>query len=106
MGLVKGFGKNYFTLRAITALVNQVFLDAIKARIHNYHTIKFIYSDVDINELLDAKLSLQILQKQKIKPCHCNCHFLRYTKKILLLNKSQNKHLNYFKTLNNSISPP
>ena len=45
----KGFGKNYFTLNAITATVNQISLDA---------------------------------------------------------DKSQNKDKNYYKTLNNSLSPP
>ena len=104
MHLVKGFGKNYFTLRAITAISSQMVLNANAIRIHTFHIIKFIVDDLEL-QTEDEEMSLCILQEEA-KPCHCNCYYLRCTKKTLLLNNSQNRHSTYFKTLNNSISPP
>lgn len=106
MRLPKGFGKNYFTLRAITATTNQVTLGANASRVQNFHMLHICSDELealDEEEELSATLCPRTLS---FKPCHCNCYFLKKTRKILQLCPSQNYFLNYFKTLNNSISPP
>ena len=106
MRLPKGFGKNYFTLRAITATTNQVTLGANASRVQNFHMLHICSDELealDEEEELSATLCPLSLS---FKPCHCNCNFLRKTRKILQLCSNQNYFLNYFKSLNNSISPP
>lgn len=106
MKLPKGFGKNYFTLRAITATVNQITLHANTSRVQHFHMLQFATDELealDEEEELTATLcTLEFSQK----PCHCNCHYLKKTRKILTQHPSQNFFFNYFKTLNNAISPP
>lgn len=104
MSLPKGFGRNYFTLNAITATSNQMSLHAIVSRVHDFH-LKQPTCD-ELEEEQDEELDLLEFQELNAKACHCNCHFLKCTKKALKLCHSQNKFFNYFKTLNNSISPP
>ncbi|MCD6259814.1 MAG: hypothetical protein J7J31_09460 [Helicobacteraceae bacterium] len=106
MRLPKGFGKNYFTLRAITATVNQISLDATSTRSKEFHLLRHTSQELDAleeEEELATTLCAPILS---IKPCHCNCYFLRITKKILTLCPNQKHFYNYFKTLNSAISPP
>jgi hypothetical protein len=103
--LPKGFGKNYFTLRAITATSNQVTLSANNARMQNFHMPRSTDSDENENEVEDPGLTVcEILSSAK--PCHCNCYFLKKTRKILQLFPNQNYFFKYFQSLNNSISPP
>lgn len=106
MKLPKGFGKNYFTLRAITATSNQITLNANQSRVQSFHMLNFQSDELEAEleeEEIAATLSTLELSK---KPCHCNCYYLKRTKKILLLCPFQKLDFNYFKTLNNSISPP
>lgn len=104
MKLPKGFGKNYFTLRAITATSNQVTLNKNRARVQDFH----IYTSIndDFEEDPPEEEILLNLPRLSNKPCHCNCYYLKRTKKILLLCSTQKFDTLYFKTLNNSISPP
>jgi len=105
MKLPRGFGKNYFSLSAITATVNQVTLSADATRTQTFHTpLSFERSEEEILEELELEeiCPLQL----SLKPCHCNCYFKKFTKKTLKNHPRQNLHLNYHKTLNNSISPP
>lgn len=104
MRLPKGFGKNYFTLRAITATVNQVSLNANTSRVQNFHMLSFNSDELDESE--EEELATLCTLELSQKPCHCNCHFLKYTRKTLKLYHSQKQDINYFKTLNNAISPP
>ena len=103
--LPKGFGKNYFTLRAITATVNQISINANTSRVQNLH-MSHLNSDELDNEEVDEELETLCTLELSQKPCHCNCYFLKYTKKILKLCPEQNHYYKYFKSLNNSISPP
>ncbi len=104
MRLPKGFGKNYFTLRAITATVNQISLDANRSRVQNFYILNFNSDEKE--ECEEEELDTLCTQELSLKPCHCNCHFKKKTKKTLKLYHTQKQDINYFKTLNNSISPP
>ncbi|WP_345979833.1 hypothetical protein [Sulfurimonas sp. HSL3-2] len=106
MRLPKGFGKNYFTLRAITATVNQVTLSAQCSRVQTFHMANF-YSDeleaLEEDEELAATLGTLELS---FKPCHCNCFYKRRTRKAIKLHPKQKSKPQIFVTLNTSISPP
>jgi hypothetical protein len=105
MKLPRGFGKNYFTLSAITATVNQVSITAQASRVQNFHMLNFANDEIDGFEEEEELNTLCPLQLAK-KPCHCNNYFSKYTKKTLKLYYNQKLFFNYFYTLNNSISPP
>ncbi|MCX6075329.1 MAG: hypothetical protein NTW78_00410 [Campylobacterales bacterium] len=106
MRLPKGFGKNYFTLRAITATTNQITLNANASRVQNFHMLNFNTDELEALEE-DAELTATLCTlKLSAKPCHCNCYYLKKTRKTLKQCHSQKKNINYFKTLNNAISPP
>ncbi|MGE4395860.1 MAG: hypothetical protein AB7D34_00235 [Sulfurimonas sp.] len=106
MRLPKGFGKNYFTLRAITATVNQVTLNANTSRVQNFHMLQFSSDELEA-ELEEEELAATLCTPElSSKPCHCNCYFLKKTRKTLLLHPNQNYFFDYFKTLNSAISPP
>lgn len=104
MRLPKGFGKNYFTLRAITATTNQVTLNAQASCVQSFHMLNF-NADEQEAELEDDELCAALLELSA-KPSHCNCYYFKRTKKTLLLCKFQNFNQNYFKNLKNKISPP
>lgn len=106
MRLPKGFRKNYFRLSAITATTNQVTLQAQCARIATFH-MPWSFEDDSQEELLEEELdSLPCALVLGQKPCHCNCYFFKKTRKTLRLHPNQNFFFNYFKSLNNAISPP
>ncbi|MCX6052618.1 MAG: hypothetical protein NTZ60_08920 [Campylobacterales bacterium] len=106
MRLPKGFGKNYFTLRAITATTNQITLSANASRVQHFHMLHICSNELEaLDEEEELSATLCPLSFS-FKPCHCNCYFLRKTKKALQLFPNQNHFFNYFKSLNNSISPP
>ncbi|MBU0719921.1 hypothetical protein KJ877_01120 [bacterium] len=106
MRLPKGFGKNYFTLRAITATVNQMSLNANTSRVQSFHMLHFAWDALEALEEDEELATLLCTPELSQKPCHCNCYYLRTTKKILKLCPNQKHFFNYFKTLNNAISPP
>jgi hypothetical protein len=104
--LPKGFGKNYFTLRAITATSNQVTLNANTSRVQSFHMLQFSNDELEA-ELEEEELAATLCPLSlSSKPCHCNCYFFKKTRKTLLLHPNQNYFFNYFKNLNNAISPP
>ncbi|MDK9693516.1 MAG: hypothetical protein OEL19_04615 [Sulfurimonas sp.] len=105
MKLPKGFGKNYFTLRAITATSNQVTLHAITSRVESFHLFHFLGNDEN-EELEEEAAATLALLELSAKPCHCNCYYFKRTKKTLELHPFQKLNPNYFKNLNNAISPP
>ena len=105
MKLPKGFGKNYFTLSAITATSNQVTINAQITRVHNFHMLNFESEELEA-ELEEEELEILSPSQLSTKPCHCSYYFLNYTRKTLKLHFIPNLFINYFHTLNNSISPP
>ena len=106
MRLPKGFRKNYFRLSAITATTNQVTLQAQSARVATFH-MPWSFEHDEEEELLDEELEASRCSALlSIKPCHCNCYFFKKTRKTLRLHPNQNYFFNYFKSLNNAISPP
>jgi len=105
--LPKGFGKNYFTLRAITATSNQVSLNANESRVQSFHMLNFSSDELDAELEEEEELAATLCTLElSLKPCHCNCYYFKRTKKTLRLHPFQKLNLNYFKNLNNSISPP
>lgn len=105
MKLPKGFGKNYFTLRAITATSNQVTLHAITSRVESFHLFHFLGDDSKEELEEDPPDALALLEVSS-KPCHCNRYYFKRTKKTLELHTFQKYRLDYFKNLHNAISPP
>ncbi|ABB43400.1 hypothetical protein Suden_0119 [Sulfurimonas denitrificans DSM 1251] len=105
MRLPKGFGKNYFTLRAITATTNQVTLHARASCVESFHMSNFNGDEQEV-EIEDDDLAAALPLELSSKPCHCNCYYFCRTRKTLLLCKFQKLISNYFENLNNNLSPP
>jgi hypothetical protein len=106
MKLPRGFGKNYFSLSAITATVNQVSLLEEFSRVTNFHTQHTLgEQEEDELEELDEPLLCQTLQFS-LKSCHCNCFFKSLTFKVLKLFTFAKKTPTFYLFLNTSISPP
>ena len=104
MKLPRGFGKNYFTLRAITATVNQVTMHAQCSRVQSFHMTHFASDELEAEEE-ELATTLDVLELSS-KPCQCNCFYKRRTRKTLKLHALQKSKPQIFVTLNTSISPP
>jgi len=108
MKLPRGFGKNYFSLNAITATVNAVAIHKNVTRVQSFHIQGSSYAKEDETseelEELEPTICESIFFYQKA--CHCNCYFLNLTLKTLKLFASQKKLIEFYIFLNNSISPP
>jgi len=106
MKLPRGFGKNYFSLNAITATVNAVTLSKESVRTQHYH-IKYAVGDVDeiIEELEEDSLPC-ILEIITFKPCQCNYHFLKRAKNFLKLFEYIKFRLYRLISFYSDISPP
>jgi len=82
--VLRGFGKNYFTLSAILAhnvahkLQAQVTSAQILLRLSSQSETE--EDNAPPEDLLDNSLT------QEPKPCHCNCYFKHKTRLTLLLN--------------------
>jgi hypothetical protein len=105
MKLPRGFGKNYFSLDAITATVNGITLQKEASRVENFH---FYGCDKDdsieeLEELEEAPCD-GILQNSK--GCHCNCFFQKQTRKVLQLFFISMELCAIFLTRKSSLSPP
>lgn len=105
MRIAKGFGKNYFRLSAITATANAITMHATSSRVHSFHQFSCNYDELDALEELEELESL-LEQDASLKACHCNSFFLAHSRKILKTFFYKKLHVDYFKTLFNSISPP
>jgi hypothetical protein len=106
MKLPRGFGKNYFSLNAITATVNQVTLTQEFSRVQSFHTHRALFEqeEEELEEL--EELDICKTQQLSLKSCHCNCFFRLHTLKALKLFTFAKKYLDYYNYLNSSISPP
>ncbi len=101
MKLPKGFGKNYFTLSAITATTNHITMQKENSRVQFFHQfVPFSELEDDESEPIEDELFLATTAAK------CNCYYKKKTKKALSLHPSQKYPPLYFKALNNSISPP
>jgi hypothetical protein len=107
MKLPRGFGKNYFSLSAITATVNAVTLHQTSTRVQTIHLLGNGETKSDeLEELLEEELEVDCLLQLSLKACHCNCHFLSRTRKILRSLHSPKQNLHFYALLNTDISPP
>lgn len=97
MRLPRGFGKNYFTLRAITATSNQITLNKNQARTRAFYIDRSFEDELDFSE--EKPDELEILDTFAT---HCNCYYHKKTKKALLLCPKQKLTLLYFY----NIAPP
>jgi len=105
MKLPRGFGKNYFSLNAITVTVNQISLSQNKVRVQDFHLKNETYTQEDELEELEELPILCSLQFS-LKPCHCNCFFKNLTKKILKLFFCKKHPFDFHRYLHTDISPP
>ncbi len=106
MKLPKGFGKNYFTLRAITATTNQVTLNAQCSRVQSFHMANFLSDELEAESEEEELATTFGVLELSFKPCQCNCFYKKRTKKTLKLHALQKSKPQIFVTLNTSISPP
>jgi len=106
MKLPRGFGKNYFSLSAITATVNQITLHQESSRVQNFHFFGAVYSkeadELEESEEIELLCSLQFSQKS----CHCNSFFTKLTYKTLKQYNQAKKSFKYQHSLHTDISPP
>ncbi len=105
MKLPRGFGKNYFSLSAITATVNAISLHQEISRVQSFHTKLSIEAD-EYEELEEDELALCQTQQLSSKACHCNCFFRSLTSKTLKIFSFFHIYLDYYISLNTAISPP
>jgi hypothetical protein len=86
MKLIRGFGKNYFSLSAIQAYSTATTMHSQISSINSHFHKKIFIED---EELDDSESPPEILEQNFIlnnKPCHCNCYYNLKTKLMLLLN--------------------
>jgi hypothetical protein len=106
MKLPRGFGKNYFTLRAITATTNQVTMHAQCSRVQSFHMTHFASEELEAQTEEEELAATALLLELSSKPCQCNCYFKKRTRKSLKLHAKEKVKPQIFVTLNTSISPP
>jgi len=106
MKMPRGFGKNYFSLSAITATVNSVTLHQRSTRVQKFHSFGSFESEDEVLEEELEELESSCPQQLSSKACHCNCYFLGRTKKILRLLHAPKQQLCFYEILNTDISPP
>lgn len=106
MKLPKGFGKNYFTLRAITATTNLVSLHAQCSRVQSFHMANFLGKELEAETEEEELAATSGIFELSFKPCQCNCFYKKRTRKTLKLHALQKSQPQIFITLNTSISPP
>jgi hypothetical protein len=108
MKLPRGFGKNYFSLHAITVTVNSVTMHQSATAVQHFHMqgTCFAKEDETTQELEECEAAPWFELANANKACHCSCFFLATTRKILSRLREAKKYQNYYKTLNSAISPP
>ena len=90
MKLPRGFGKNYFSLNAITATVNQVTLNKKESALKDYLIIRAISTKED-DEEIDDEIPISCLISLQTTSCHCNHIFKNRTIKTLKLHHNAKK---------------
>ena len=84
--MLKGFGKNYFTLTAIQAYSSSV---TLKAQVSAFSAIDRFSSKESSDSLEDDPPTLELLEQSleiiSTKPCHCDCFFRHKTRLATLL---------------------
>ena len=105
MKLPRGFGKNYFTLSAITATVNHITLHAYSSRIQSFHTVTFD-DDTAYNDDEEPDPALLNTPELSLRPCHCNRFYSARTQKAIKLHTTQKTKPQIFIILDSSIAPP
>ena len=108
MKMPRGFGKNYFSLNAITATVNGVSLQKESSRVHTFylHSSPYKSEDETLEELEEQEAAPCEVLLQNAQACHCNCFYLTLTRKILKLFFSFLDFSAFFITRKSSTSPP
>ncbi|MCF6205432.1 MAG: hypothetical protein L3J47_00870 [Sulfurovum sp.] len=84
--MLRGFGKNYFTLSAILA---HAVVHKLQAQVSSARTLLSLERNREPLEEADppeAMLNTQTATLQPVKPCHCNCYYKRKARLVLLLN--------------------
>ena len=83
--MLRGFGKNYFTLSAILA---HSVAHKLQAQVASVNVLRAFESDREPSEEEDPPEALLEVRTalQPVKPCHCNCYYKRKARLVLLLN--------------------
>jgi len=82
--MLRGFGKNYFSLSTILAYS---VAHKLQAQVASAQTLFRLSNDREVLE--DGDPPEELLKEstlQLTKPCHCNCYYKRKTRLALLLN--------------------
>ena len=82
--MLRGFGKNYFSLSAILAYSVAPKLQSQTASAQSLFRLSNDKEDLEEAEPPDELLEESLLQNSK--PCHCNGYYKRKTRLALLLN--------------------
>jgi len=108
MKLPRGFGKNYFSLSAITVTVNAIVLHKRATAVDAFHRNWGMHTkeDAELEALEDQEATLCQALFVSTKACHCSGLFLATAKKILARLAKAKKIPDFYKTLNSDISPP
>jgi len=84
VSVLRGFGKNYFTLSAILAYSVAY---KLQSQVSSAQTLLRLSDRQDTLEENDPPEDLpDTTTLQEPKPCHCNCYYKRKTRLALLLN--------------------
>ncbi len=84
MKILKGFGKNYFTLSAILASSVE---QKLQSQVSSIFSLLCKNISQEEKELEEEEPSCELLLNTstfKLKPCHCNCFFNLKTRLTLL----------------------
>ncbi len=102
--MAKGFKKNYFSLRAMTATNAGVILQKIitSVRFYRYNIIQYESSDDPPDELLENKTSTLF----QVKPCYCNMFFACLAHKVLRLSRIKKPPVCKCRYTKTGIAPP
>jgi len=82
--MLRGFGKNYFTLSSILA---HTVAHKLQAQIASAQTYLRLLKDKE--PLEDGDPPEELIKEstlKPVKPCHCNCYYKRKARLMLLLN--------------------
>ncbi|RUM46127.1 MAG: hypothetical protein DSY46_00950 [Hydrogenimonas sp.] len=104
-----GFKGRYFTLSAIQALHSAITLHAKHSTFISTAVINHLFNEKqaeDPPDLSTACVCQETAQKNRSKPCHCNCYFRRLAWLLLHLSKLFRRRLCRCRKTKTGLAPP
>ena len=110
MKLLKGFGKNYFSLSVLTmySTVKKILDILIISKLLSLQTNSFSENDEDSPPEEEFLLEFST-QLNKVRPCHCDCIFKQKTKQVTQIFKYIPRcpfYTTYFAFRRTGVHPP